>query len=81
MPRLRKTEEQKQAEIFLTIYSVGKAKQHLHEPDVARSLDISESTLALRKKSPDKFKIGEFKRMAKLFEWTPEDILEIVGVK
>lgn len=81
MPRLRKTEEQKQAETFHTYYRVGKAKKCLHEPDVARILDISESTLALRKKSPDKFSIGEFKRMAKLFEWTQEDILEIVGVK
>lgn len=81
MPRLRKTEEQKQAEAFHTCYRVGKARLRLHEPDVARILGISESTLALRKKSPDKFNIGEFRRMANLFEWTPDDILEIVGVK
>lgn len=81
MPRLRKTEAQKQAEAFHTRYRVGKARLCLREPDVARILGISESTLALRKRSPDKFNVGEFRRMAKLFEWTPDDILEIVGVK
>lgn len=85
MPRLRKTEALKQAEVeqeaFLTCYRVGKARLRLHELDIARILDISESTLALRKKSPDKFSIGEFKKMVKLFEWTPDDILEIVGMK
>lgn len=85
MPRLRKTEGQKQAEAeretFLTCYRIGKAKCRLHESDIARILGISESTLVLRKKSPDKFNIGEFKVLAKKFGLTPDDILEIVGVK
>lgn len=81
MPRLRETEEQKQEEAFRARYRVGKARLCLREPDVARILGISESTLALRKRSPDKFNVGEFRRMAKLFEWTPDDILEIVGMK
>lgn len=78
MPRPKKTTADRRAEIFLRNYKIGKAKTGFQEPDVARALEISESTLRRNKKSPGKFSIDQIATIGKVFGWSDADYLAIL---
>lgn len=79
MPRPRKTTADKRVEIFSRNYRMGKARTGFHEPDVARALGISESTLRRNKKSPgEKFSVEQLAILGNVFEWSDEDFLAII---
>lgn len=78
MPRPKKTTADRRAEIFIRNYKIGKAKTGFQEPDVARALEISESTLRRNKKSPGKFSVDQIVTLGKVFDWSDEDFLAII---
>ncbi len=79
MPRARKTPAEKRAEVFLRNYNIGKARTGFQEPDIARALGISQSSLYRRKVSPDKFTFGQVLTLNRLFGWTADELSSIIG--
>lgn len=78
MPRPKKTTADKRTEIFARNYRIGKARTGFQEPDVARALGVSESTLRRNKKSPGKFSVEQLATLGKVFEWSDEDCMAII---
>lgn len=81
MPRPRKTEEDRRAEIFIRNYKIGKAKIGFLDPDVARVVGITERTLSEKKKAPGKLRVEQMVTLGKVFGWSDEDFMRSSGWK
>lgn len=81
MPRLRETESQRRAKRFNKHYRVGKSILNLQELQIASALGVSDSTLRKYKQNPDMIKIGKLVRLSNVFEWTDEQLLDILRGK
>ncbi|NCE63687.1 hypothetical protein D1159_03615 [Pseudoflavonifractor sp. 524-17] len=68
MPRSKKTDAQRRAERFNEHYRVGKARLQLHEPEIAATLGMGESTLRKYKRRPDMFSLGQLVRLGRVFD-------------
>lgn len=78
MGRRRQTEAEKRDARFQNAYRTGKARTGFCEEFVAMSLGISKPTLLARRHSPDSFRVDEFSKLGKLFEWTDEEMMAII---
>lgn len=78
MPRLKKTEAQRRAELFQELYRVGKARFKLTDEQVGCAVDLHRTTVCNTAKTPEKFKFGTVIEIGKTLGWTDEEFLSII---
>lgn len=80
MGRRRKTDAERRAERFADLYNRGKRLTGLTEVEIGKAIGISERTLRVYRRDPEKF-IGAFAELGKIFNWSNEDVISIVYPK
>ena len=82
MPAKRKTRQDRVGDALLRRYRAGKAVAQLKEEDVAHSMGYeTRKPLGQRRRDPTKFTLGDLLSMERLFGWTAEDWLYILGAE
>lgn len=78
MPRPRKTESQRRAELFRRLYKVGKGRIDATEELVANAVGVGRPALKNKRDNPGRFvSLDDLVTFGKIFGWTDEDVLSI----
>lgn len=80
MPRLKPTEEQEMNNIVRGYILKGEQTAMLSEEQIATKLHFTKRTYQNKKKRPETFTFGEFRKLCKLLKLNETELKEIFGL-
>lgn len=81
MPKLRKTDQEKQDISFRSAIASGAEIECLTSKEIADAIDVSLPTLRNRKRNPGKCTLDEFRKLCKHLHLSGKQVCDICGVK